>query len=405
MERIIHTLPSWVLWLGFALMPFLAIAGGLGIAPLGALAGLTGWAVLLQRSEAKTLITRPWFLSLCALLIWCMITQTWSPYTAQSLLSNPMKVLLISLIFCGVGTAFQTLRADSYDKFRHIFMAGGVFAAGLMLIEIVSGFGLSILVDPVQAGEILHTRQADAEQNLGRGILVYVQFLPLLALLLVTQVKRGWMLALLVVGLLILTAHFNRLSLTSYVIMISFIAMVITWKFPKFGIITVFIVVMTLIISGPLIGFVASQVSDEQLLKLPLSLEHRIRMWAYAWEQILQHPWLGNGFDASRSYQDKFLARGGREIVIVSLHPHNAAVHIWLEIGAIGAVLAVTTLAMLMNAALKFARLPLQASALVGTMTAVALFGLTTIGVWQVWWWGSIFIAIGALSLWPKYQI
>lgn len=402
MDKIIDTLPVSMIWFVFLLMPFLAIAGGLGFVPAGVLLGLAGLIALSARREIKSLLMAPWFWALSALIIWCCIAQLWSPYQSPNPPGSAVKLGLIVFSYCGIVTTFKTLKPDTVHMFRHVFMAGGIFATVLMFIEILSGFGLSILVDPVRADEIIHIRQGDAEQNLGRGILVYVQFLPVLIPLLLTQIKRGWVLAVLTVLILILTAQLNRLSLTSYVILAVLIVMMITWKFPKFGLVMTFIGTIGLIVGAPLIGILASQLSADQLSQIPLSLEHRLRMWVYVWERIAENPWLGNGFDVSRTYQDTFLARDGREIVIVSLHPHSSGLHVWLETGAIGAVLAALIVALLFKPALQFATSPIRASALAGIIVAVALFGSTTIGVWQFWWWGSIFVAIGALYLLPS---
>ena len=78
---------------------------------------------------------------------------------------------------------------------------------------------------------------------------------------------------------------------------------------------------------------------------------------------------------------------------------------IWLEIGAIGAVLSVATVAAFIKPALNFAQTSARASALTGTITAAILFGFTTIGVWQYWWLGSIFIALAALQLLPSRPV
>jgi len=405
MDKIIHKLPVSVLGLTFVLMPFLAIAGGLGIAPVATLIGLVGWAILFRLGEFKTVISQPWFWCLSALLLWCFAAQFWSPYVPKELPSNATKLVIIMLSYCGIFTTFRVLKPETRDIFCHIIMAGGVFAAGLMLVEILSGYGLSLWVDPLNEGEIMHFRQFDSEKNLGRGILTYAQFIPAICLMFIGRFKCGFWVALAIIAALMTAGILNRVYLPPLIIGLTCFVMVLAWKFPRFSVMAVCFGLMAMILSGPLIGYLSSLMSDEQLLKIPLSLEHRIRMWAYGWERIAQNPWVGQGFDAARSYQDTFQERGGTTMVIVSLHPHNAAVQIWLEIGAIGAVLSAATLGALIKPALGFAQTPARASALAGTITAVSLFGLTTIGVWQYWWIGSIFIAISALQLLPHMLV
>lgn len=404
MDNLIHKLPAASIWLVFICMPILAIAGGLGIAPAGTVLGLVGWTIMLRFGEFKRALRQPWFLSLTALLIWCYITQLWSPYSPKAPPGNAVKLIIIVLAYCGIMTTFNVLRPKLADMFCHLFMATGILAIGLMFIEILSGYGLSNLVDPVGVDETNIKRQFDAEQNLGRGILTYTQFLPALIFMLMVKFRRGYLAAILITALLVSTSMLNRLSLPVVIMAAMSIVMAMAWKWPQMTVKLTGLAIVLLILLGPLTGFLTGHVNDEVLHSLPLSLEHRFRMWAYSWERIIEHPWIGNGFDASRSYQDTFNVRGGLDMVIVSLHPHNAAMQIWLETGFIGAVLAAMSIAFFIRPAAQFAQTPQRASALTGTMTAATLFGFTTIGVWQFWWIGSIFIALAILKLIPNIK-
>jgi O-antigen ligase len=382
-------------------MPFIAIAGGLGIAPTGFLIGLAGWAMIIKNNAVKDVIFTPWFIALLGLLFWCLIAQFWSPYPPNGFPSNAVKLILIVIGYCGIIASFKTLKPEMQNLLCHFFLASSLFGIGLLLIDILSGFGLSIFVDPVNEGEFLQKRQGDAEQNLGRGILTYTQFLPVIILMFAAKFKHGWLAAIPLVLVIIFTAHLNRLSLPLFVIFPTLLIMGLTWKFPKLMVKLTFFLIILLILFGPLSGYLSSLVDDKQLASLPLSVEHRLRMWAYAWERILENPIFGNGFDASRSYQDTFISKQGYEIVIVSLHTHNVPVQIWLETGMVGAALSAMIIAALLKPTLHFANSPVRASGLTGTIIAVTLFGATTIGAWQFWWWGSLFLAIAILYLIP----
>ena len=75
-------------------------------------------------------------------------------------------------------------------------------------------------------------------------------------------------------------------------------------------------------------------------------------------------------------------------------HPHNAPLQIWVELGAVGAALALAVLLLLLR---EVARQPLPAASaslsLIGGVAAVALVGH---GAWQGWWAA----AIGGAILW-----
>lgn len=399
MDRVIDKASIGAIGLTFCLMPLLAVAGGLGLAPVAFILGLAGWSLLLRSGHARDFVKQPWLLALMALLLWCWITQFWSPYQVAKPLGNAAKLFIIVIGYCAIITAFQSLSPKLQNRFQNVFIIGAVIAVGITLIELSSGYKLSLLVDPVNANEALWRRKADSELNLGRGILTYVQFLPVLILMLAVKFKHGiWAGAALAIGFMI-AAILNDLILPPIVMIACGFVMILAWRFPKMVTRTVLAGVILLVLLGPFTGLFAKMLSADTLLSVPLSLEHRFRMWSYCWDLIAENPLFGHGFDASRTYQDTFLARNGRDIVIVSLHPHNAAIQIWLETGAIGAGLAALTVALLIKPAVHFANTPIKASALCGTITAVILFGLTTIGVWQYWWIGSIFIGLGALTL------
>ena len=137
--------------------------------------------------------------------------------------------------------------------------------------------------------------------------------------------------------------------------------------------------------------------------KIPLSWEHRLRMWAYSWDLIRQAPLIGHGFDAARSFDElTFRAPDGRDILVMSLHPHNIGLQIWLETGLVGVCLAIRFLIGLLKTALKTCTSSLRAFAAAGLLATVATNGAVTIGVWQHWWWALIVLSVSLLCLIPK---
>ena len=113
---------------------------------------------------------------------------------------------------------------------------------------------------------------------------------------------------------------------------------------------------------------------------VPLSWSARMSYWSHTIDWISQEPVRGWGLDASRA-----MGAG------ISLHPHNGALQIWLELGLIGAVTAAAFWG------LSFIRLEreepdLATSAVAGSAVAFLLFAWINYGMWQQWW-----MALGAL--------
>jgi len=114
-----------------------------------------------------------------------------------------------------------------------------------------------------------------------------------------------------------------------------------------------------------------------------LSWAIRLDIWRFVAERILERPFTGWGLDASRMFSPDIL-----------LHPHNAALQLWLELGAVGAGLAALFWAWV------FGRLdraeaddrPMTAAA-AATASVYLIIGALSFGIWQEWW-----IALGVLA-------
>jgi O-antigen ligase len=75
------------------------------------------------------------------------------------------------------------------------------------------------------------------------------------------------------------------------------------------------------------------------------------------------------------------------------LHPHNAPLQVWLELGVPGAVLFALLVALLWYA-LASATWPLLFSSAAGVSLTTAFVGcFATYGIWQEWWLGALWFA------------
>ncbi len=126
------------------------------------------------------------------------------------------------------------------------------------------------------------------------------------------------------------------------------------------------------------------------------SARHRVEIWGMAAERALQAPILGQGIDASRALApqgevSRFATIGDS---LLPLHPHNAFLQVWLELGAVGAALALATTLLLLAGTRHLARRD-QPFALALFATALAM-GSTAYGIWQAWWMAG-FLAAGLI--------
>jgi O-antigen ligase len=115
-----------------------------------------------------------------------------------------------------------------------------------------------------------------------------------------------------------------------------------------------------------------------------ISWHVRLDVWRFTAKEVIGHPFIGWGLDSSRAWPDH-----------IPMHPHDAALQLWLETGAVGVALAALFWAWL------FVRIDLvaaddrpAAAVMAATAAAYLTIGAISFGVWQEWW-----LALGAFAM------
>ncbi|MBI3515878.1 MAG: O-antigen ligase family protein [Proteobacteria bacterium] len=135
------------------------------------------------------------------------------------------------------------------------------------------------------------------------------------------------------------------------------------------------------------------------------SAMHRLVIWHFTDVRISERPLLGWGLDAARAIP------GGKDIAVVRdrtgqpisveqlpLHPHNGALQVWLELGAVGALLGAlvaTIVAMRLAGPLP----PVARAAGLATFAAAAVEVSLSYGIWQSWWIAALWLAGFAVAV------
>ncbi len=126
------------------------------------------------------------------------------------------------------------------------------------------------------------------------------------------------------------------------------------------------------------------------------SIWHRTEIWAFVADRIAERPLLGWGLNAAR------VVPGGKGFIQpgvenLPLHPHNAVLQIWLELGAVGATIGAAIAVLVVYHATS----PGHAQGTRIGMTAAAAAALTVAttayGLWQGWWMAALWL-IAALA-------
>jgi O-antigen ligase len=129
------------------------------------------------------------------------------------------------------------------------------------------------------------------------------------------------------------------------------------------------------------------------------SAQHRVEIWHFAAQRILERPLLGYGFNASRYVPNgdavsAFLPPGQS---LIPLHPHDAFLQIWLELGAVGALIVAAGLVSILGA---LGRWPAASTRFIFPGYAAGLVvAALAFGIWQSWWMATIAFSIAAYRL------
>jgi O-antigen ligase len=110
--------------------------------------------------------------------------------------------------------------------------------------------------------------------------------------------------------------------------------------------------------------------------RLPPSWAARVKIWSFVSERMTEKPAFGWGLDASRTFKGD-----------IPLHPHDAALQLWFELGAIGAVLGALIWAFIFWRFAEAApRRRLYAAAGCATAWSALVIGAFSFSLWQEWW-------------------
>jgi O-antigen ligase len=157
----------------------------------------------------------------------------------------------------------------------------------------------------------------------------------------------------------------------------------------------VFILAAPLVLP-PLAGI--APVSDD-VQEVKFSAWHRLEIWSFVGGKIAEKPVFGWGLDSSRAIP------GGIDVIPgapsgqqwLPLHPHNAALQLWLELGAPGALLFALFVAWVWLALASVAWPPLYAAAAGSSLVTALIVGFGSYGVWQEWWIATEFLTLFAI--------
>ena len=355
---------GWVMVGVAGLTPWMAWLGPLGFAALMALAGLLCLPAV--RIPARQ---TPLAIILLLGLAWAGFSTLWTAQRAQVLEDSVALKLAVQLplyfaAWCGARRADPAIAGLALR-----ILAWGLAAYGcLLLVEAFTGGGvygtLRVLIeDPI--------RPDLGRKNIAQGSFVLALIWPVAA---VAGLRGGaplWLAVPMAVGTAVLAQGF----LSDAPVLAVGLALGVgatVWIWPRSAPKAMGLAAAGMMLVMPLLILAVRMAGAGA--HLPTSWDQRMGYWAFTMGRIADHPWRGWGLDASRAFSPE-----------IQLHPHNGALQIWLELGAVGAVLAALTWAFVFRRLARDERSLLTAGT-AGSVAVYLFFGLVSFGVWQEWW-------------------
>jgi O-antigen ligase len=351
-----------------------------GVAPLAAFAGLCAAGLVAANPPYRFESLRLPAAILAVLLLWGAASAMWSLDPGRSLI---LDMRLAGLFAAALALAAAAGRVAAPRRLVAFLIAG--IAIGLVLsgYDLLSDGGLSGLVS-VRAFRPFRLNQI----AIGLGILA----LPVAALLVVHgQVIAALIAAAAIAGAVVLLedAAAKAALLTS----LPMAALLYRWRasVARIGAIVSVIGILTAPLTLPRLAQAPGLLAAADALKG--SAGHRLLIWSFVGDRIAERPLTGWGLDAARAIP------GGKDevrpgLTRLPLHPHNAALQLWLELGVPGAALFALFVGWLW---LRLATMPwplIYAAAAGGSLTAMLAAAFAAYGIWQEWWLATLGLAL-----------
>ncbi len=366
---------GWVLVGVFALTPLIAWLGPLAFAVLCALGGILTLPALKVRDE-----DRPAAMGLLVILIWAVGSVVWSPYKPQDLEGATAAKLIAQAVLYGALACAARWAAPRPRTVGLRLLAWGMAGLGVLLtVEALTGAAVYqalrlAISDPI--------RPDLAVKNVAQAGFVLTLLAPAAVLAAARTDRQVWLALPIAAGIVTAAVAFGYDALL-IALGASLAAGLAVNFWPQVAPRVLAAIAAIFFLGAPAIVWAARASGWYATLEasVPLSWSMRMGYWRHAADWISDHPLRGWGLDASRMFSPG-----------INLHPHDAALQIWLELGLIGATGAAVFYAAMLAALSRPTRDPAAAAA-AATAVAYLTFSAFSFGVWQEWW-----LALGALG-------
>ena len=368
-----------------------------GAVILLAIGGLLGW--INQGFKLLSLLKTPVSITILVLATWVGLSSLWAPIPTDSLY---LSLRLMALLLLGIGwTSWIQSRpiSDLFVLKRSLFY-GIVLTLILIFIDAWLGnFWQN------------YCQKSSAKAFVPLILTLSVAIWPCLTLV-SGKLRKCFGIA--CVAIAVLTVDCDTAVVA---IICGSIAYVSYQLFPRFTGKSLNLGTLFLILGLPWVfsGFLTdSFIKDFNQHVRSFSHIHRLYVWQFVSHKITEKSIIGQGGDSSRAAlvggekKAWSTVNGAGDVVpiyskAIPLHPHNLPLQIWLELGAIGALIMAALSYYLLRGLNRYS--VKDAAVIVGCFTTASLTFLVNLGCWQSWWLATLALIMPLLYASPSHSI
>lgn len=390
LERVIE--PANMLSLAALMIMPLAVVVPMAITPLAATCAvcLAYHSIVYRR---RSPISLSWYAAILALLlVWCALTALWSIDGQLSLL----RWLDLAMIAPGavvIIDAARTIGDAGRIRVENALIWGTVAGLALIAVEIAGGAAISRAIHGPTGpgiGELVY---------LNRGASLIAVLACLAALAVERRFGKLWVAPLVAAIVPILLILDPGAPVLAAAVGAMIVGLARIW--PRLTASALALVTAICILATPLLpGTVFSSARYAAWTEQPdVSLAHRLVIWEFVAERVKERPWRGWGLDTARALP------GGHDLIefantagvsrpgeLLPIHPHNAILQWWLELGLPGALMFGALVVITILAIPRCVGDVRAQAACLGTVAAVAIIASLSYGIWQGWWQTTIWL-------------
>ena len=367
----------------FLFLPILVLASR-GAAPLLAVAGVCALGLLIPIDPASWRRVRWLALVFGALVVWGLLSSLWAIDPWRSLIT---ALRLAAMFAAGLALILAAEEIAAPNRLVRCLIAGFAVALALSVAQVATGGALTTALQERQFTDAVLNHAED-----GFGFLI----LPVGAALML-QRQRVLAVALVAAAAAVICVLVGETARMAFLLGVVAAVLFYGWgqALTRAGAaLSVMLIVGAPLLFPRLVRIDA--VADAALQMNKSSLWHRLQIWSFVGDRIAEKPLFGWGLDSARAIPggNQRIPYGYLGQTMLPLHPHNAPLQLWLELGLPGALLAGVLIAGVWLALGKVPWPRLYAAAAGGSLVTALVVALGSYGAWQEWFISSEFLTL-----------